>query len=83
MKIRIAETRMTRQLEFRIDHYGIYFLAYENDDLIAGISYQYPKFIMDYLLGHDSAEETFQPATNLLSFYNYGEFHNDRLHLAL
>lgn len=83
MKIRIAETRMTRELEFRIDHYGIYFLAYQDDALMAGISYQYPKFIMDYLLGHDSDEETFPPATNQFSFYNFGEFHNDRLHLAL
>lgn len=41
------ETNSCRGLEFRIDAFGIYLLAFEGEDLCAGISYQYPAWFSE------------------------------------
>lgn len=39
------ERRTLRQVEFRIDRYGIYLLFSQEGYLVAGVSYQYPEFL--------------------------------------
>lgn len=44
MKTLFRETRTTRRIDFRLDNYGIYFLAYQAGDMVAGVSYQFPEW---------------------------------------
>lgn len=69
------ETKYTRNLEFRIDSYGIYLLAYDwvddvfweaGHDLVAGISYQWPLWLMKIL---NKENNNFPPSTNCFSYY--------------
>lgn len=80
----IPETSFSREIEFRIDTFGIYLLAYEygwHEDydgrfypvldrgLIAGISYQYPLWLTNWLNKRDVRADDFPPSTNHFSFY--------------
>lgn len=79
------ETRVRRKLHFRIDCVGIYLLAYgmiddpwsdqpnvKTEAVIAGISYQWPRW-MAYLFGDTEAyREPDIFSRNYFSLYNYG-----------
>lgn len=62
------ETRSMRGLEFRVDGYGIYLLAYESQELMAGISYQYPRWFSELF-----TEPSEHIMRNSLRLWNWGE----------
>lgn len=62
------ETKSMRGLTFRIDGYGIYLLAFENNELIAGISYQYPRWFSEIF-----TEPSECMARNSLQLWNWSK----------
>ena len=76
--LRKKETRYTRELEIRIDAYGIYLLANGDDPkygyygLIAGISYQYPRWFSNLFCEHKQSAKDDMIRRNHLNLFNYG-----------
>ena len=76
--LRKKETRSMRELEFRIDAYGIYLLAsdihpqYGDHGLIAGISYQYPRWFSNLFCKHKQGAKNDIILRNNLRLFNWG-----------
>lgn len=56
-----------RKLSFRADRYDLYFLCYQEDCLVAGISFQYPAWIQKRING-DFAAMHLVPGLSLFSW---------------
>lgn len=72
------ETHYMRELEFRIDAYGIYLLAsdfqpkYEDYGLVAGISYQYPRWFSNLFCKRKQGAKNDMVNRNHFNLYNWG-----------
>lgn len=49
------ETKITREIEFRADRYGLYLNCCQSKCLVAGISFQWPTWLQRLVNGEESA----------------------------